>query len=90
MSNLTNKEIMARNLQHYMDSYGVDRKRLANDLNIKYSTLSDWLMAKTYPRIDKIELLTNYFIILKSDLVEDYSTHKDNLSGTAIDFFTPS
>lgn len=47
-------------------------------------------MAKTYPRIDKIELLTNYFIILKSDLVEDYSTHKDNLSGTAIDFFTPS
>lgn len=32
MSNLANKEIMARNLQHYMDSYGVDRKRWANDL----------------------------------------------------------
>lgn len=32
MSNLANKEIMARNLQHYMDSYGIDRKRLANDL----------------------------------------------------------
>lgn len=47
-------------------------------------------MAKTYPRIDKIEPLTNYFIILKSDLIEDYSTHKDILSGTAIDFFTPS
>ncbi len=36
-------------------------------------TFSDWVNAKTYPRIDKIELMANYFGISKSDLVEDRS-----------------
>lgn len=33
-------------------------------------TFSDWVNAKTYPRIDKIEMMANYFGISKSDLVE--------------------
>ena len=37
---------------------------------IPYTTLSDWLNAKKYPRIDSIELLANYFNIQKSDLIE--------------------
>ncbi|WP_423368211.1 S24 family peptidase [Melissococcus plutonius] len=71
MNALGNKEIMAKNLQYYMDKYGVDRNKLSNDLNIKYTTLTDWLKANTYPRIDKIELLANYFGIPKSNLVEE-------------------
>ena len=31
----------------------------------------DWVNAKTYPRIDKIELMANFFGIDKSDLIED-------------------
>lgn len=61
MNHLGNKEIMAKNIQRYMDKYGVDRRKLSNDLDIRYTTLTDWLKAKTYPRIDKIELLANYF-----------------------------
>ena len=34
--------------------------------------MTDWLKAKTYPRIDKIELLANYFSVSKSDLVEEF------------------
>ena len=41
-------------------------------------TFSDWINAKTYPRIDKIELLANYFGVLKSDLVEDKSSLPSN------------
>ena len=37
-------------------------------------TFSDWVNAKSYPRIDKIELLANYFDISKADLVEERSS----------------
>lgn len=65
------KDIFARNLQRYMEQMGVDRKQLCTTLGLKYSTMSEWLSAKKYPRIDKIELLANYFGIKKSDLIED-------------------
>lgn len=70
MSDLGNKEIMSNNIQYYMKKFDVNRRKLSSDLNIKYTTLSDWINAKTYPRIDKIELLANYFNIQKADLVE--------------------
>lgn len=73
MSNLGNKEIMAQNLQRLMDSRGIDRNRLCADLGFKYTTLTDWLKGNTYPRIDKIEMMANYFGIEKSDLIEDKS-----------------
>jgi len=70
MSSLGNKEIMASNLRRLMEKAGKDRKALCADLNLKYSTVSEWLNATAYPRIDKIELLANYFGVQKSDLVE--------------------
>lgn len=78
MSELGNKQVFAKNLQWYMDKENIDRYKLCEDLNFKYSTVSEWLAAKKYPRIDKIEILANYFHILKSDLIEeeksDYKT----------------
>ena len=68
---LGNKETMAANLKYYMRLNGVDRNKLVDDLNLKYMTVSDWINAKTYPRIDKIEMLAHYFGINKSDLIED-------------------
>lgn len=80
MSDLGNKEIMGKNIQKYMNTKNVDRHKLSDDLNVKYTTLSDWINAKTYPRIDKIELMANYFGIKKSDLVEDSSQNANNLT----------
>ena len=71
MSELGNKQVFAKNLQRYMDKENIDRYKLCKDLNFKYSTVSEWLAAKKYPRIDKIEILANYFNILKSDLIEE-------------------
>lgn len=53
-------------------------KEFSKVMNFKYSTVLDWVNAKTYPRIDKIELMANYFNVEKSDLVEVYS--HDNIS----------
>ena len=71
MSNLGNKEIMSRNLLYYMDKTGKSQKELAEIVGVSTSTFNDWVKAKKYPRIDKIELLANYFRILKSDLIEE-------------------
>lgn len=72
MSDLGNKEIMAKNIRHYMSIFNVTQTEICNTLGIKMPTFSDWVNAKTYPRIDKIELMANYFGISKADLVEEH------------------
>ncbi|MFR1698756.1 MAG: LexA family protein [Anaerovoracaceae bacterium] len=70
-NNLGNKEIMAKNIQYYMDLYGKSRNDMCEALGVKYTTFTDWVKANSYPRIDKIEMMANYFGIEKADLVED-------------------
>lgn len=78
MSSLGNKQVMAKNIRYYMEKNGLNATDLALELDFKYSTVLDWLKANTYPRIDKIEMMANYFKIKKSDLVEDKSTKTEN------------
>lgn len=74
MSNLGNKQIMANNIRYYMNIHSVSQTEICNTLGFKMPTFSDWVNAKTYPRIDKIELMANYFGVTKADLVEDHSS----------------
>lgn len=71
MSDLGNKEIFAENLKYYIEKSGKDRRELAEIWGFPYSTVTEWINAKKYPRIDRIEIMANYFHILKSDLIED-------------------
>ena len=71
MSNIGNKETFAKNLSYYLDKCGRDQKEVAEVVGVAPSTFNEWIKAKKYPRIDKIEILANYFGILKSDLIED-------------------
>lgn len=80
MSGLGNKEIFSRNLRALMEQAGKDRNRVCDDLGFKYSTFNDWYNGNKYPRIDKIEMLSNYFGVMKSDLIED----KQSLPSNAI------
>lgn len=71
MSNIGNRTTFSNNLKHYMKLKGKTRKQICSDLDFSYSTFSEWVLGKKYPRIDKIEMLANYFGIEKSDLIED-------------------
>lgn len=71
MSNIGNKETMSRNLKYYIDRSGKDRKTLAEIWGFPYSTVTDWINGNKYPRIDRIEVMADYFGILKSDLIEE-------------------
>lgn len=68
---LGNKKVMAENIRRHMILNGKTRNDLCEDLGIKYTTLTDWLKGNTYPRIDAIEKMANYFGVSKADLVED-------------------
>ena len=76
MSSLGNKDIMAKNIKRLMELNGKDRNDVCKDLGFKYTTFADWVNAKTYPRIDKIEMMANYFGVSKADLVEEHTENK--------------
>lgn len=71
MGALGNKDIMSKNIKYYMGIKGKDRNEMCEDLGFPYTTFADWINGVTYPRIDKIEIMANYFGIEKSDLIEE-------------------
>lgn len=71
MSDIGNKEIFAKNLAYYIERSGRTQRDLSIAWDVPTSTINNWVMGKTYPRMGKIELMANYFGILKSDLIED-------------------
>ena len=73
-----NKNIFAANLKRYMALNGKSRRDISAALNVSYYTISDWVSGKKYPRMDKVEMLANYFGCLKSDLIEDKTKMKKN------------
>lgn len=69
-NNLGNKAVMAENIKFYMQIHEENRKDLSKLFDVPYTTLCDWINGKTYPRIDKIELMARHWGIEKADLVE--------------------
>lgn len=73
-----NKEIFSKNIKKQILKSGKDRKTIAEDLDCSYSTLTEWVNGKKYPRIDKIERLAEYFGVSKSDLIEDFDEIRED------------
>lgn len=73
-----NKNIFATNLNDLMRINHKSRKDLSDALGISYFTITAWVNGTKYPRMDKVELLANYFGVLKSDLIEEPSEEIKN------------
>ena len=71
MEELSIRDIFPKRLLHYMAENGKSRNDLVRDLGFKYSTVRDWEKGITVPRMDKVEMLANYFNCNNSDLLED-------------------
>ena len=72
-SNLGNKKVFADNLRHYIAKTGILQKDVAKVAGVSQGTITDWLSCRSYPRMDKIQILAEYFDIQMSDLVEERS-----------------
>lgn len=70
MSDLGNKAIMAKNINRLLYERNMNVADLARALNFKYNTVLEWTKGGAYPRIDKIEMMANFFNVSKADLVE--------------------
>lgn len=71
MDELTIREIFPRRLAYYMKEYHKTRNDLVRDLGFPYTTVRDWEKGITVPRMDKVEMLANYFHCSNADLLEE-------------------
>ena len=69
--NTWSKEVFAKNLNIYMNQFDLNQKQIAEIAGVSPPTVNDWIKARKYPRIDKIDILADHFGVLKSDLTED-------------------
>lgn len=67
----TYRKIFASNLNYYMKINNKIQDDLVRDLGLKTSTISSWCNGQKLPRMDKIVLLSNYFGIHFSKLIEE-------------------
>ena len=74
-----NKNIFASNLNRLMVTHRRSRKDLSDALGISYFTITAWANGTKYPRMDKVEMLANYFGVLKSDLIEEKEENEQYL-----------
>lgn len=65
------KNILSKNLEHYMTINDINNKDLSQVLGVSESTVGKWLLRKSVPRMGVIEAMAAYFNIQKSDLLED-------------------
>ena len=79
-TDLGNKEVFVRNLKRHLNLSGKKKIEVANAVGVSSGTFSDWLKGRSYPRMDKIQALADFFGVKKSDLVEDVNIAKETVS----------
>ncbi|MEK5429676.1 S24 family peptidase [Lysinibacillus sp. FSL R7-0073] len=75
------RQIVARNLTNLLDKNNKKKIDVYKDLEkhgVSETTVYSWFNGKKYPRIDKIQLLADYFGVLKSDITEDKTVSSED------------
>lgn len=60
-----------------MDLYGKSQIDLINDLGLNKSAVSTWCNGTRLPRMDKVNMLAEYFHCNRSDLIEEKDDSKE-------------
>ena len=72
VSDLGNKEVMAKNIKYYLKENDITQTEMCNTLGFKMSTVSDWMHARTYPRIDTVDYQYEKNTYSDSQFLKDY------------------
>lgn len=78
--NSINLDVFTRNFKRHLALSGKRQVEVANAVGVSTGTITDWKKGRSYPRMDKIQLLAEFFGIQKSDLVEDVNVAKETVS----------
>lgn len=79
------KKMFARNLTYYINASGKTQAEVAKALHLNKATLSSWCTGTRTPRMDKVDLLCEYFKIRRSDLMEEHSRSSSANSAIRMD-----
>ena len=79
-NNSINLDVFTRNFKRHLALSGKRQVEVANAVGVSTGTITDWKKGRSYPRMDKIQLLAEFFGIQKSDLVEDVNVAKETVS----------
>lgn len=71
------KVIIANNIKYLMYVHNLSRKQISEATDISYTTLTDWIKARTYPRMEAIEKLSYYFHIHPKEFFLDIEKTPD-------------
>lgn len=63
------RSIFVANLRRLMELHGKSRKEVSDDLHVSYFTFVDWHKGKSYPRIEKLQAIAQYFGVTVAELV---------------------
>ena len=67
------KKIFSSNLNFFLEYNKKNQIDLCNDLSLSKSVVSSWCTGTRLPRMDKVQMLADYFNINKSDLLEKHN-----------------
>ena len=76
-TDLGTQEIFSKNLIRYLTESGKTQKEVADAIGVSTGTFCDYVKCRSYPRMDKVQKLADYFGISKSDLVEERDIEKE-------------
>ena len=80
VSEIENRELFQRNLRRLLDLTGKTQKEVALAIGATTGNFSDWLKGRTFPRIEKLQALADYFGIQVSELIEDVNVRAESVS----------
>lgn len=71
--------IFPKALKYYMSANGKKQQDLIIDLKLSSATVSQWVNGKSFPRMDRLEMLASYFNVTTTDLLTDpYNKPKES------------
>lgn len=65
------RNIFVNNLKHYMATKNKTQSDISKALHIPLSTVSSWYNGASYPRVDKMQALADYFNISMRNLTDE-------------------
>lgn len=61
---------LASNIRRLLKESNKTQNELAEYIGVSKTTVSEWIAAKKYPRIEKIQAMAEYFDVYRSDITE--------------------
>lgn len=74
------KQVFSKKLTQYIEKENLTTESFAEAIGFPEATVLSWIRMTTYPRMDKVQKIADFFGICKSELIENCDRRRFNLS----------